>query len=113
MSKNEYVYLNDVEKEELAKFVENQTLFNAVKKVILEPAYCQGKLEPGKDPRANYNFFMAQMSQPQVDGSPTEIYALHAKSLVKAVQIIEDVFKNFEDFRVVKSEEKETKNRGR
>lgn len=46
MDKN---YLNDIEKDAIIKFIENKTMLNAVKKVLLEEIYFMGRLEKDKD----------------------------------------------------------------
>jgi len=52
-------YLNDIEKAEVQKFIENKTLLEAVRKVILAAVYHNGTLKPGEPAEADVNFALS------------------------------------------------------
>ncbi|WP_395019803.1 hypothetical protein [Dongia sp.] len=57
------LYLNDVEKAQLAAFADNPTMFEAVKKVILAPALYDGRMFPGEDFDPSYNHTLNLVSK--------------------------------------------------
>lgn len=52
-------YLNDLEKEKIARFCEDEVLMEAVKKVLLAPIYEQGTLKAGEKADPAYNGALA------------------------------------------------------
>lgn len=109
----DYDYLNDIEKAELEKFVENTTQFEAVRKVLLAGIYFNGTLSKGKPADARKNFILAQLTQPLMENAPIEEFGHYAKSLVNGVKLIETGFQDFEKFRKVEPEVKKKVNRGK
>jgi len=109
----EFYYLNDVEKDEVKKFVENKTQFEAVQKVVLHSVYFQGKLHEGLPADSGNNIFMAQLTQPIMENAPIEEYGHFAKALVNGIRLVETGFTKLGKFGQVESEEKPKKNRGR
>jgi len=106
-------YLNDIEKSEIEKFVENKTQFEAVRKVLLAGIYFNGTLTAGEPADARKNFLLAQLTQPIMENAPIAEYGSHAKSLVNGVKLIETGFNDFEKFRKVETEPKAKVNRGK
>jgi len=94
-------YLNEIEEAEVQKFLENPTMLEAVKKVLLANIYFQGKLEKGKPADEGNNIFMAQLTQPMVENAPADIYALQVKSLVNGIRILETGFQKLETLKKV------------
>jgi len=108
----EFYYLNDIEKEEVRKFVENVPQFEAVKKVLLSEVYFSGVLEEGR-PADTRNFFINQLTQPIMENAPIEEYGNHAKALIQGVRFIQTGFTTFGKFRKVEPETEPKKNRGK
>ena len=106
-------YLNDIEKAEVEKFVENKTMLEAVRKVLLAGIYFNGVLEKGKPADARKNFILAQLTQPIMENAPIEEFGHYAKSLVNGVKLIETGFADLEKFKVVEPETKPKVNRGK
>lgn len=54
-------YLNEAEHTSIMKFIKDEVMFEAVKKVLMEAVYTQGVLKEGKsaDPSMNYAFALA------------------------------------------------------
>lgn len=61
MDKKIKEYLSSQEHTEIKKFIENKTMFEAVKKVLMEMVYTQGVLKEGEpaNPDINYAFALA------------------------------------------------------
>jgi len=110
---DEFYYLNDIEKEEVAKFVENKVQSDAVQKVILHSVYFQGRLHEGVPADSGNNIFMAQLTQPILENAPIEEYGMFTKSLVNGIRLVETGFTNLLKLRKVEPEKKEKKNRGK
>lgn len=55
--------LNDIEKMELAKFADNATLFEAVRKVVLFDVYFNGTLKAGEKANPLRNYCLSMVSQ--------------------------------------------------
>jgi serine protease inhibitor len=106
-------YLNDIERAEIEKFVENKTQFEAVRKVLLAGIYFNGTLVEGKPADARKNFLLALLTQPIMENAPIEEFGHYAKSLIQGVKLVETGFNDFEKFRKVESEPKPKKNRGK
>ena len=56
---NTETFLDDREKAEVQRFLENDILKNAVKKIFLFGIYGNGTLEAGKDPEPSQNFALS------------------------------------------------------
>lgn len=113
MEEKTYDYLNDIEVAELEKFVENKTMFEAARKVLLAGIYFNGTLSEGKPAEARKNFILAQLTQPIMENAPIEEYGHYAKALVNAIKLVETGFNDFEKFRKVEPETKPKVNRGK
>jgi len=109
----EFYYLNDIEKEEVEKFVENKTQFEAVQKVVLHSVYFQGKLSEGQPSDSGNNIFMAQLTQPIMENAPIEEYGHFTKALVNGIRLVETGFTKLGKFKVVEPEPKPKVNRGK
>jgi len=113
LEEKDFSYLNDIEKAELEKFVENKTMFEAVRKVLLAGVYFSGTLKEGEPANARNNFILAQLTQPIMENAPAQEYGLYTKALVNGVKLVETGFNDFEKFRKVEPEEKPKVNRGK
>ena len=109
----EFYYLNDIEKAEVEKFVQNRTQFDAVQKVILSNIYFQGTLVAGKEADSGNNIFMAQLTQPIMENAPMEEFGHFTKALVNGIRLLQTGFTKLEKFRKVEPETKPKKNRGK
>lgn len=102
--KEDCYYLNDIEKDEVRKFAENSVAFNAVKKVILEGLYNQGRLEAGKPADPLKNFMLGHISTPK-GTTPAPILMKDDKglgedirALMQGVSLLVDGFETLESF---------------
>lgn len=109
----EFYYLNDIEKAELEKFVQNKTQFEAAQKVVLHSVYFQGVLKEGLPADSGNNIFMAQLTQPILENAPIEEYGHFTKALVNGIRLVETGFTKLKKFKVVEPETKKKINRGK
>lgn len=110
---DEFYYLNDIEKAEVEKFVENKTQYRAVEKVILSNIYFQGKLEAGKEADSGNNIFLAQLTQPIMENAPIAEYGQFTKALVNGIRMVQSGYAKLEKFRKVEPVTKPKVNRGK
>ncbi len=102
-------YLNEIEINEISKLVENETLLQAIKKVILSGVYFEGTLVAGEPANPDTNFaigltFQAIQNFPQIKN---EDLGRDIRAKVEAIRFIELGFKEFNKYRnVVEVEEK-------
>jgi len=106
-------FLNDIEVNEVEKFVQNKTQFEAVRKVLLAGIYYNGVMREGEPADARKNFILAQLTQPIMENAPIEEFGHYAKSLVNGVKFIETGFNDLEKFKPVEAETKPKVNRGK
>lgn len=98
----------DTEKNELARFVDNEVMYKAVKKVILSCIYFNGTIRKEGIPDPLENFLLALGSQ-CVNGSLTrEQLAEKVETSVAGVQLLEKGFRELDQFR----KRKEPKDKG-
>lgn len=92
--------LTDIEREKIAVFVQDQFLFNAVKKYVLAVAYKQGVVEKGAEHRAGINYAL-NLAWPstQNNGVPRsdEELGQNLRALTYAVQLVESGFKELSE----------------
>lgn len=98
-------YLNEVEKEAVANFIQNKLLANAVKKVILAGVYYNGTLVPGENPDPLKNFALALVNDGSVDD---KVLGEKLRAANRGVQLIEQAYMMFETL-IPKPEEKKEK----
>lgn len=106
-------FLNDIEKAEVEKFVENRTMLEAVRKVLLAGIYFNGVLQEGEPADARKNFLLAQLTQPIMENAPIAEYGSHAKALVNGIKLVETGFADLEKFKVVEPVTKPKVNKGK
>lgn len=84
------IILNDKERDLVRKFVDNDKMREAVRKVILAGLYHQGVLEPGKKPMTNRNFAINKLSNnPNMTNEET---GAEIKISWKAISLLEMAF---------------------
>lgn len=100
-------YLSDKEKQALEGFVQNATLFEAVKKVILKHIYTEGTLAPGEpagDPIKNMPLQRAAMALQKFPDLTDEMIGQQLRADVQALRIVELGFQEgFNEFKPVKA----------
>ena len=106
-------YLNDIEKSEVAAFLENETAYNAVKKVLLSGVYFDGVMVEGKDADPLKNFILGRLAQQQVLMNDDKHMGALMRSIIDAISMIETGFAELEKCKPVKVEEKPKENKGR
>lgn len=95
----------DREKDELGRFVNNEVMFKAVKKVVLSSIYFDGTLRKGgiPDPTTNFALALASMG---IETSNEELGA-NLKTSLAGVQLLEKGFAKLERFSRKKQPPKE------
>ena len=101
MKKEDLFYLNDIEKAEIQKFLENPTMLEAVRKVLLESIYFSGTLKEGETAESGRNFILGQLTQPIMENAPMEEYGMYTKALINGIRLLETGFQNLEKLRKV------------
>lgn len=101
-------FLNEAERQELNKFVQNDVLSGAVKKVILAAVYYNGILEAGKSPNTGQNFaiqsaLFAIQNNPQVTN---EQLGEGLRANVAAVRLIDLGFQELDKIKQEKTPKK-------
>lgn len=94
-------YLSEHERQEVEKFLENKTLFEAVRKVILSGVYLDGRLEADKPADPLKNFVLAAFTQPGVSLLPDQDMGAKMRSIINAVSMVETGFAELEKCRKV------------
>ena len=99
---NEFVasFLDKTEQEEVRKFVDNDRMREAVRKVILSGLYSQGVLKKGKKAIVNRNFAVAIVNdQVQTD----EQIGQKLRAVWSGISALEQAFKDMELLRTVET----------
>src|ERR1035438_5850041 len=89
--------LNDLEKAAVEKFVEFETMREAVKKVLLAALYSNGTLTAGKKSEALVNSALT-FAHIHPEASD-EIIGQHTRALHSAVIALEEAFKHLETYK--------------
>ncbi|MFA5300401.1 MAG: hypothetical protein WC389_19625 [Lutibacter sp.] len=90
-------YLNEIEKNELAKFVENRVQFEAVKKVVLACIYFDGTIQKEGIPNPLKNFLLA-IAAGSMGTLTREQLGEKVEASLAGVQLLESGFKELEKF---------------
>jgi len=106
-------YLNEIEKAEVVTFLENKTMKEAVKKVILSGVYFDGIMEEGKPADPLKNFMLGTLSQQTVMMNDDKHMGAIARAMINGVSMVESGFAELEKCKPVKVEEKPIENKGR
>jgi len=80
-------YLNEIEKAEVQKFIDNPTLYQAVKKVLLAEVYYNGTLHPGEVPVTTKNFALGKAFDSKANN---EEIGQHFRGVVDAISLLEN-----------------------
>lgn len=112
-------FLNEVEKNELTKFVENKTQFEAVRKVILSGVFYDGVLKQGEAMDVLRNFMIARFTNPQgmspapIGIDTDETLGRKLRAMIDGISMVETAFKKFEQFEQKVGEQQIKKKVGR
>jgi len=109
-------YLNEAEHEEIKKFVENRTLFEAVKKVLMEMVYTQGRLKKGKPANPEMNYAFALAARKKVSGFThltNEQIGADLCAVWEGTNLVGLGFKELERFKEINEPNKSKSNPGR
>jgi len=95
--------LSDIEKDKIAKFCEDEFLFEAVKKYVLTVAYVHGVPKKGKPHKGNLNYALNMAWGAITGGIPRsdEELGQNIRALAQAVQLVESGFKELKEFKKV------------
>lgn len=99
--------LNDIEKLELQRFADNQTMYEAVRKVILFNVYFNGTLRPGEPANPLRNYCLAKVAQNTM--SNNDVLANELRAVWEATNILEAGYETIMGYRS-EAPEKERKN---
>ena len=88
--------LSNEEKTQIKRFIENETMMNAVKKVLLFPIYYNGALEAGKDPDPTRNSLLTLMGTSR--NLPNEHLGGVLRAQMEGITYLENGFKTLEDY---------------
>lgn len=102
--------LNDVEKAAVQKFMEFETMREAVKKVLLAGLHSNGTLTAGAkaEPLINGALTFPHQHPEATD----EVIGQHARAYYAALMALEEAFKHLEDYKKVEEKPKQA-NRAR
>jgi hypothetical protein len=94
--------LNDVEKAAVQKFIEFETMREAVKKVLLAALYENGTLKPGipADPTRNASFAIVANQS----GASNEQIGAELRAMWEGVRIVENAFNKMAEYKKVEPE---------
>lgn len=117
--KKDFYYLSDAERTAIEGFLANPVLVEAVKKVLLEPIYFDGRLEEGveADPMRNFllGYFTAPrgMNPPPITMKDDKGLGEDLRSIINAMSILQTSFEHLEKLRKVETETKPKTNKAR
>jgi hypothetical protein len=96
-------YLNEIEIAEVEKFLENSTLVEAVKKVMLSGLYAQGVLVPGQKADLTRNFALGEVVTAMNNGIalPNEQLGQTLRGKAEGLSLVEQAFRDLEKMRKV------------
>lgn len=106
-------FLNTIEKSEIEKFLENTTLKEAVKKVLLSGIYFNGTLKEGEKANATRNFALALASVGISQGITDEVLGQDIRARAVGIGLLEDAFSQLETLKKVEVVKEKVKNPAR
>lgn len=93
-------YLNEIEQNEIQKFLENITLKEAVRKVILSGVYFDGIMVPGKPADPLKNFILGTMTTSANAFALTAEKGMRIQSIIDAIAMVESGFRKLEELKL-------------
>lgn len=105
--------LTEREQDALNSFVGNQTMLEAVKKVVLSSIYFDGTITKEGIPNSLTNFMLAKVSVAETQGLSNEQLGADMKASLAGVQLIEKGFAKLERFNKRKKPENKGSNPAR
>lgn len=104
-------FLNDVERAQISSFLGNETMREAIKKVMLFYVYHSESLQEGKAVPSDKHWVYGACQNPS---ESDEIVGRKIRVKVDALALIEESFKDLEKFKLVEQKEvEEIKNKAR
>ena len=105
--------LSESEKLAITQFVENEVQREAVKKVILAEIYYCGTLEASQPAEPIRNFTLGLVTEANINKADNEHLGERLRSAHEGIMLLEQGFKQLENFKRVKVDELITKNPAR
>ena len=105
--------LSEKERTALQQFVENDTMREAVKKVICAEIYYAGTLTPNEPAEPPRNFTLGLVTEADILKSDNEHLGLRLRAANEGIMLLEQGFKNLENYKRQKVGELITKNPAR
>lgn len=96
--------LSEAEEVEIRKFLSNDTMVSAIKKVLLFSIYHAGTLEPGQDPEFLRNFVFSLLIEPRTGQEyklTNEELGEKLRARIEGIIMLDDGFKQMEVYRAV------------
>lgn len=106
-------YLSDKEKNAVQRFIADEHMREAVRKVLLSGVYYDGIMTPDKPADPLKNFLLGYFSSQQMALLPVEEKGKKVEVILNAISMVETGFKELEKFKEIKVEEKEKINKAR
>lgn len=103
--------LTDREKDELNRFVNNDVLLEAVKKVVLSSVYFDGTIKLSGIPEPLTNFMLAKVAIAENQDISNEKIGADMKASLAGVQLLEKGFQKLQRFNKKKKEQDVNKGR--
>lgn len=94
--------LNPVEQAEVQKFVENQTMFEAVKKILLAGIYFNGTLRAGEPADPTRNFTLSLVARSAQNGEQfftNEQLGQDLRACSEGIRLVESGLKSLENYK--------------
>ena len=96
---NDYTYLSDAEKNAVISFCQNETMYRAVKKVVLHTVTHQGTLKP--DESAEQTNWVFGVGANTMGSTPSnEQLGEELKASLRGLSYLEDCFKKLHEIQV-------------
>lgn len=103
-------FLNDFEKSELQRLVENKVLLGALKKILLSGVYYNGTLEAGVTPNATRNFALSFVATKE---ETNETLGARLRASSEGVQLVELGFQMLDQYGYVEPQEEKKVNKAK
>ena len=108
-------YLNDLERIQLQKFVDDEAMSSVVKKVLLGGIYQNGTLKKGADPKSEINCAFSYLNYADGRGVEVsnELVGANIRALLAGIKAVKFAFEAIEDYKTPEEPGETKKNQAR
>ena len=106
-------YLSEKEVAEVQRFLNNEVMVEAVRKVLLSPLYRDGLLQKGKKADPLRNFMLGFFSNPQVKMMPSDEKGKFVEAILQGVSLVETGFEVLQTLKEVEQPKEAKTNKAR